>query len=81
MKQLSQHVMEYVKNLGAVSAGIATVETLRGGPESADITYVLPEAKSAICFALPLDQELIVSFLSKKDRFSHEHRFSQSVKH
>jgi epoxyqueuosine reductase len=72
MEQLSQVVIDYVKCLGACAAGIATVDTLAGGPPSADLTYVLPEAKSAISFALPLNQKLIPPFLQKKDRISHE---------
>jgi hypothetical protein len=45
---------EMALTLGAFKVGIATTETLAGGPASADLTYVLPEAKSAICFALAL---------------------------
>jgi len=71
-EQLSQVVIDYVKCLGACAAGIATVDTLAGGPPSADLTYVLPDAKSAISFALPLNQNLIRPFLRKKDRSSHE---------
>ncbi|MBW1789110.1 MAG: epoxyqueuosine reductase [Deltaproteobacteria bacterium] len=57
---------------GACAAGIATVETMAGGPPSADMTYVLPGAKSAVCFAIALDQRFIPPFLSKKDFLSHE---------
>lgn len=70
--KLSQLVLDYVKCLGACAAGIATLDTLVGGPPSADLTYVLPEAKSAISFALPLDQDAIRAFLCKEDRISHE---------
>ena len=70
--KLSQRVLDFVRCLGACAAGIATTETLVGGPPSADLTYVLPGAKSAISFALPLDQNLIRPFLGKKDRVSHE---------
>ncbi len=72
MGQLSQVVIDYVKCKGACAAGIATVDTLAGGPPSADLTYVLPDAKSAISYALPLDQNLIYPFLRKKDRLSLE---------
>ncbi|MCP4669647.1 MAG: epoxyqueuosine reductase [Deltaproteobacteria bacterium] len=72
MKELSQVVLDYVTCQGAFAAGIATVETLEGGPPSADLSYVLPGAKSAISFALPLDQGLIPPFLTKKDHLSHE---------
>jgi epoxyqueuosine reductase QueG len=72
MANLSKLVREYVMNLGAAATGIATVETLAGGPPSADLTYVLPGARSAISFALPLDQEAVCAFLRKEDRVSHE---------
>jgi epoxyqueuosine reductase len=72
MELLSQIVLDYVKCLGACAAGIATTDTLAGGPPSADLTYVLPDAKSAISFAIPLDQNLIPPFLRKENRLSHE---------
>jgi epoxyqueuosine reductase len=34
--------------LDAFKVGIAITETLSGGPPSADLTYELPEAKSAV---------------------------------
>ncbi len=60
---------------GALKVGVATPETLAGGPPSVDITYPLKTAKSAICFALPLDKEKIRAFLKKKlpnGRIEHE---------
>jgi epoxyqueuosine reductase QueG len=41
---------------GALSVGFATKETLKGGPPTTDMTYVMPEAETAICFAIPLDK-------------------------
>ena len=72
MNELSRTVIDYVMSLGACAAGIATVKTLEGGPPSADLRYLLPSAQSAVVFALPLDQALIMPFLQKKDRLSHE---------
>ncbi|GAI53688.1 unnamed protein product, partial [marine sediment metagenome] len=72
MEELSQTVIDYVMCQGACAAGIVTLETLEGGPPSADLSYVLPKAKSAISFALPLDQSLIPPFLMKKDFLSHK---------
>ena len=54
-------------NRGAFKVGIVTTETLSGVPPSADLTYVLPEAKSAVCFALAFDQNLIDPYFKKKD--------------
>ena len=39
---------------------------MAGGPPSADITYKLPEAQSAICFALPLNRDIMRAFLRKE---------------
>jgi epoxyqueuosine reductase QueG len=72
MDDLSQTVIELVNSLGACAAGIATVETLAGGPPSADLTYKMPDAKSAVSFAFPLDQDLIPPFLAKESRLPHE---------
>ena len=41
-------------------------ETLAGGPPSTDLSYVLAAARSAVVFALPLDQEKIERFLRKE---------------
>jgi epoxyqueuosine reductase len=72
MDELTRTVLDYVKCQGACAAGIATIETLKGGPPSADLSYVLPTARSAISFAVPLDQRHIPPFLMKKDFLSHE---------
>jgi epoxyqueuosine reductase len=72
MEELAQTVREMAMSLGAVATGIATTKTLEGGPPSADLTYVLPNAKSALCFALPLDQDLIEPYLRKEDHRSHQ---------
>ena len=71
MEDLSQIVKDLVLNAGAIAVGIATAETLKGGPPSTDLKYVLQGAKSAVCFALGLDQHLILSYLRKKDHLSH----------
>ena len=69
---------EFVLLEGACVAGIATVETLVGGPPSSDLTYVLPEAKSAICFAVAIDQKTIAPYLMKKERLPLERAFIQA---
>jgi epoxyqueuosine reductase QueG len=72
MKELTRLVKDYARCLGACAVGIATTETLSGGPPSADLTHVLPDAKAAVSFAFPLNQELIAPFLMKKERRPHE---------
>jgi epoxyqueuosine reductase QueG len=54
--------------LGAFKVGIATTKTLFGSPPSADLTYVLPEAKSSVFFALSFDQNLIQPYFRKVDQ-------------
>lgn len=72
METLSQIAREFVIIEGACAAGIATVDTLAGGPPSADLTYVLPGAKSAVSFAVAMDQRVIPDYLAKKDRLALE---------
>ena len=66
-QQLSELMKDMALGSEAVAVGIATVESLAGGPPSTDLTYVLPEARSAIVFAVPLDQDAIERFLKKED--------------
>jgi epoxyqueuosine reductase QueG len=72
MDNLNEIIMDAQWTSGACAVGVATRETLAGGPPSADLTYVLPEAKSAIVFGFGLDQELIGRYLRKEDRRPHE---------
>lgn len=75
MEKLSRIAQEFVMIEGACSAGIATTETLKGGPPSSDLTYVLPGAKSAVSFAVALDQKTIPPYLTKKDRLTYEQEY------
>jgi epoxyqueuosine reductase len=68
---LNQIVKDLVLNAGAIDVGVVTTETLEGGPPSTDLAYVLDGAKSAVVFALPLDQEKIELFLKKEDFNGH----------
>jgi len=72
MATLTDQVKGIIRSYGGARVGIATRDTLAGGPPSTDLTYILPEAKSAVTFALPLDKKLIRPFLAKEDRLSHE---------
>jgi epoxyqueuosine reductase QueG len=63
---LNDDIEEMLKERGALRVGFVTLETMAGGPPGADITYLLPEAKSAISFAIPLDKDLIRPFLAKE---------------
>ena len=72
MEKLSRIVREFVTIEGACAAGIATVDTLAGGPPSADLTYVLEGAKSAVSFAVAMDQTRIPPYFMKQDRVALE---------
>lgn len=69
---LNAEVEEFLLERGAIKVGFATRETLGGGPPSTDLSYILPEARSAISFALPLDREKMRLYLSKKSHAEHE---------
>ncbi len=78
IKHLSEIALEFPLSHGAFASGIATVETLAGGPPSTDLSYVLPGAKSAVCFALPFDRTTIDPYLSKEDRLDLERAYNHA---
>lgn len=72
MQNLNELITDILENIGSIAVGFSTTETLAGGPPSTDLSYVLPNAKSAISFALPFNQDKIASFLKKEDRMPHD---------
>ena len=72
MEKLSKAVLEFALLEGASASGIVTTEALAGGPPSADLTYVLKGAKSAVTFAIAMDPDTIPPYLLKKDRLGLE---------
>jgi epoxyqueuosine reductase QueG len=72
MDTLTEQLKDLVRSYGGARVGIVTRQTLAGGPPSTDLTYILPEARSALTVALPLNKKYIRPFLAKKDRLSHE---------
>ena len=75
MEKLSRVVREFVMIEGACAAGIATVQTLAGGPPSSDLSYVLPDARAAVSFAVAIDPKPIPAYLMKKERLALEKAF------
>ncbi|MBA7714503.1 hypothetical protein ES703_123528 [subsurface metagenome] len=74
-QSLNDEIVQFILDNGAIKVGFATKETLAGGPPSTDITYLLSEAETVICFAVPLDKEKIRAFLRKDlpdSRMEHE---------
>jgi epoxyqueuosine reductase len=45
-ERMSRLVSDFLINAGAMDVGIATTETLSGGPPSTDLAFVLPEARA-----------------------------------
>jgi len=64
---LEQEIEEMLIESGAEKVGFATLETMSGGPMGADITYLLPEAQSAISFYIAFDKKMILKYLGKED--------------
>ena len=76
MEKITQRAKGLARCYGACAVGVATIETLEGGPPSTDLSYVLPGAKSAISFAVSLDQTHIESWFNKQ---SHESHFKDNI--
>jgi epoxyqueuosine reductase QueG len=72
MRKMTSRVKELAECLGATAVGIVSIEDLEGGPPSVDLKYVLPNAKSAISFLVPLDQSNVEPYLKKEDHYSYE---------
>jgi epoxyqueuosine reductase QueG len=69
---LTDFAFEFLETQGASKVGVATVETLAGGPPSTDLEYVLSGAKSAVSFAVPFDADAIDRYLSKQSHGDHQ---------
>ncbi len=78
MDSLTQSAIDFLKCDGACAVGVVTTDTLEGGPPSTDLCYALPDAKSAVSFALPLDRSTIPPYLMKKDRLSYEKDYNRT---
>jgi len=72
MPSLEEEIREFLLERGALKVGFANLDTLAGGPPSADLTYALPDAKSAVSYAMPLDLEEIRKTLAKKSHSAFE---------
>lgn len=75
---LTDKVKQFPINYGASIVGIATLDTLAGGPPSTDITYVLKGARSAVTFAVPLDEAKTRDYLGKIDRAAHQKDYTRT---
>ena len=64
---IKEEICELAKSIGAVDARVASKEMLEG-PPSSDPTYVFPDARSVISFAVPLGTDYIDDYLGKVTR-------------
>jgi epoxyqueuosine reductase QueG len=71
MEKITNRVKDLVVCYGAGAVGVVTAEMLAGGPPSTDLAYVLPNAKSAVSFAVSLEQKFIDSWLNKQNYADH----------
>lgn len=71
MEKLTGRVKDLARCYGAGTVGITTTQMLEGGPPSTDLSYVLPNARSAVSFAIPLDHDHIAPWFNKKDYHAH----------
>ncbi len=62
---LNEDLEQKIKEMGASRVGFVTLETLVGGPEGANLKYLLPNAESAVVWAIALDMDLIRPYLGK----------------
>lgn len=71
MEKITQRVKNMAGGYGVSAVGIVTTEMLEGGPPSTDLAYVLPDAKSAVSFAVPFEQDCIEPWLRKQSHKAH----------
>lgn len=75
---LNALIDEFLLARGAIKVRFANLESLAGGPPSADLTYQLEGARSAVSFALPMDRDRIRRYLAKEEY--HEEQIDVSKK-
>ncbi|MEE4264851.1 MAG: hypothetical protein V2I56_19360 [Desulfobacteraceae bacterium] len=71
MEKITSRVKDLAKCYGADTVGIVTTEMLAGGPPSTKLDYVLPNAKSAVSFAIALDQKFLEPWFNKESHADH----------
>ena len=71
MEKITGRVKDLAKCYGAGAVGIVTSGMLVGGPPSTDLSYILPNANSAVSFAVPLDQKFIEPWFKKQSHADH----------
>lgn len=75
---LTDVIKRVARRLGAVEVGVASRENLTGPPE-ADMSYVMPEAQTAVVFFVVLDEGAITKYLSKEDPWPYRNHFFENI--
>lgn len=75
---LTDEIKRVARRLGAVKVGIAGKANLAGPPE-ADMTYVMPEAETAVMYCVVLDKGLVRKYLSKEDVWLYRNHFFENL--
>jgi epoxyqueuosine reductase len=75
---LTDRIKRVARQFGAVKVGIASRENLAGPPE-ADISYVMPEARTAVMYYVVLDEGLIRKYLGKQDVWLYRSHFFENL--
>jgi len=70
-------IEELLLENGAIKVRFANRESLAGGPPSADLTYQIEGARSAVSFALPLYRDRTRRYLAKEEY--HEEQIDVSI--
>ena len=75
---IRERLLGFARTAGACEVGICNQEGLAGGPPSTDLSRELEGARSAIVFALPLDEVKLEAYMAKLDHGSHQQDYIQT---
>jgi len=68
---MKEEITSIAREMGLDKIGFTSKERLKDAPPSADLAYILPNAKSAISLCVALDKAAIRPYLSKQDLWAH----------
>ncbi len=72
LTELRDRLFAFLETSGACAVGVCTQKELAGGPPSTDLTRELDSARSAVVFALPLDDEKVEAYMGKIDHSAYQ---------
>lgn len=68
---LKKEITSIARQMGIDKIGFTTKERLDDAPPSADLSYILPKARSAVSLTIAFDKPAIRAFLAKEDQKAH----------